>query len=349
MVTMREIKLQKKIATFGIVVVIVAISFFALYYIGNGFSTNDNIFWSSDDCRIMLNSPIDGQRFHHNDDIIISGSLWGGIPEKVHVYDTRYNVPVPAIISGPNFGVTLYAAELSQGTHELAFQAQTADGRWTQPVYRTIEKYGSPSSTGFPAGTQTAAQTWSESFLPEPLALIFRPVEEVLAQTVVYINSGTAADDLNGDNIPDPLEQSPTTPRYNPMNVPMTSLIVIGIIGLIIFAVIYFVIAPYYQNKHKLKKTAMQDADIRAWQLQLRTLQNKELKNQLKRERLRTKQLTLQAKEAKKQKPTPPKRSVKIYLAPKKGGNNVQKKTIVSQPVSKPTTLQKIKQKIGGS
>ncbi|RLI63755.1 MAG: hypothetical protein DRO67_05235 [Candidatus Asgardarchaeum californiense] len=276
-----HLKKRSKVVTIAKVITLIALCFFASYYLGNGFSTHDKIISANEDCRVMLNSPLDGATYHHNDEIHVSGSIWGGIPQKVYVYDTMYNVPVQATITGPNFGVTLYAAEISQGTHELAFQAQTADGRWTQPVYRTIEKYGSPSVTGF-AHDQYETYNFISEYVPDQIAYIFRPVGEVLTQSIVYLTGSTAHDDLNGDNIPDALTQAPTTPRYNPYNLPLTTLLVyLGIIS-IIALIIMKIVSPAVKRKQQYRKEILKSPEKRQWILDQKQLKNNELKKKLR-------------------------------------------------------------------
>jgi len=328
------LRLRKKhtMLSGAVIVVAVVIIFLLSYYLGNGFSIADPLWGTNSDCSINLIQPGENEIFYKTDDITISGDVWGGIPKKVIIWDAELNVPIYATITGTSFGVSAYAGDLSDGVHTLGVQAQTVDGRWTPVIYRTIE------IRNYQGGTSSSYNTDVTQTGGGPLGsfgVIFRPVGEVLAQTVVYITGGTASDDLNGDNIPDPLQQSPVTPRYNPTGSPLTLIIVYGLIILVVIIVILYVVKPYLERKQRLKREMVKSPETRYWLLRLKSLQNKELRKQLARERAERKQIVEKIKHDQKKKPSTSKRPVKIFLTPKKDG---------SQP--SPGTINKIKKRI---
>jgi hypothetical protein len=335
---LQRLKKQHKIATIGMGIVAAIVIFLLLYYAGNGFSLNDSILFSNDDCRVMIDEPLENQEFHRTDEIRVTGSVWGGIPKKVIVWEQKHNVPIYATISGTSFGVSFTGADLSDGEHVICIQAQTNDGRWTPVVTRLIlvNNYqpdsGSNNWFGFPLSNNQ--QTWSETYLPEPVATVFRPVEEVLAQTVVYVTGGTASDDLNGDNIPDEIQQSPAAPRYNPVGAPVTLFFVYAVIAGIILAVIFFLIKPYLERKQEAQKQLQQDSGWRQWKLQLQSLNNQKLKAELKAEKLKRQKLEKDIKEKnKKYIEAAKKRPVIVNVQNKKGEKTPAKQQ--PQPLTK--------------
>ena len=314
--------LQKKfkVYTICIIVLIIIILFFILfYYMGNGFNANDNMVTTSDDCRVMLWEPGDGDVFYSSDNIEISGSMWGGIPNKVLVWDERYNIPLNCMISASTFGISVNSADISEGNHVLCVQGQTTDGRWTSVERVTVQKRGQYfDSTG-----QVFVRTWSESFFPEPIATIFRPVEEVLSSVVVYITGGTSDDDLNGDNIPDELEQSPVTPRHNPMNVPLSIIIVFALLILVIIVVIFYVIRPYLQHRYAREREIMRSPEQREYMLKMQKSKDEQLAKKLSIEK--NKRITAERKlheEQKKHLESKSRRPVNIFISKSKNNKN---------------------------
>lgn len=301
-----QLKKQHKIASVLMIFLVIIAVFFTMYYVGNGFSTNDKVLWDNDDVKVMLTSPDDTSLFHSNEDIHVSGSVYGGIPDKVMVWDARYNVPVYATIQGTTFGVMLYAEDLANGVHTLCIQAHTTDGRWTPIKTVTVEFYG---TTG-PSDT-VQQQTWSETYLPDPIAVIFRPIEEVITQTVVYVTSGTSSDDLNGDNVPDELTQSPTTPRYNPMNIPLTFIIVFVLLIILVLIILLKIVKPYLQRKHQYKQEILRSPEKREWVSQQQRYGVNNLKNQLNSEKNKRKKLEKKVSQLQKQ-------PINIYVDGKK-------------------------------
>ena len=309
-------KRHKRLSFALVVVVIVGAFFFGTYFIGNGLSINDWIFFNNSDVRVMLYAPSEGETFYENEEIIISGSVWGDIPKMVYVWDSKHNVPVACTLSASNFGVKLFASDLSAGEHTLCVQAQTNEGKWTDTVSVTITKQ--PSS--YYGGIVTQSNTWVESNLPQPLGIIFRPVEEVLSQIVVYISGGTSDDDLNGDNIPDEIQQSPTTPRYNPMNIPMSAIIIFGLIILLVIIIVVYVVNPYMRREHQLRASIAENPEKREWWTRIQALKNEDLKRQLRREREEKQKLKDQLK-IKGNTGGESKNPIRIFIMKNKGGN----------------------------
>lgn len=334
---LQRLRKQHKYATIGMAIVAAIIIFFLLYYAGNGFSVNDSIFFANDDCRVMIDEPADNSEYYRTDTIRVTGSVWGGIPQKVIVWEQQHNVPIYATISGTSFGVSFMGSDLSDGEHVICVQARTEDGRWTAVETRMILINNYMPETqdqnwfGFPLSNNY--QSWSETYLPGPIATVFRPVEEVLSQTVVYISSGTASDDLNGDNIPDELQQSPAAPRYNPVGAPVTLFFVYAVIAALIFSVIFFLIKPYLKRKQEAQKQLQQDTGWRQWKLQMQSLTNQKLKAELNAEKLKRQKLEKDIKEKnKKYIEAAKKRPVIVNVQNKKG----EKKPVNRQP--KPLT-----------
>lgn len=312
-----------KIATIGMVIVAALLIFLLSYYAGNGFSVNDTIVSANQDCRVMIDTPGDGSTYYRTDEIRVTGSVWGGIPQKVMVWEQQHNVPIYATISGTSFGVSFMGSDLSDGEHVICVQARTEDGRWTAVETRMILINNYMPETqdqnwfGFPLSNNH--QSWSETYLPEPIATVFRPVEEVLSQTVVYVTGGTSNDDLNGDNVPDELQQSPAAPRYNPVGAPVTLFFVYAVIAAIILAVIFFLIKPYLKRKQEAQKQLQQDKGWRKWKLQMQALADKKMKRKLQTETKKRKALEKKLKEKEKSLSTARRqRPIKIYTSKKK-------------------------------
>ena len=276
-----NLKKKSKTLTILIGVVAVILVFLIAYYAGNGFSLNDLVLNTHDDCRIVLSSPDNQDVFYGTETIDIRGSMWGGIPKKVLVWDERYNVPISCSITGSYFDASVIAGDISNGYHNLCIQGQTDDGRWTAVEKVTIEKRQ--------AGIIGAAEpdTWSESFFPEPVAMFFRPVEEVLSHVVVYVTGGTSNDDLNGDNIPDEIEQSPVSPRQNPMNVPLSTIIIFTLIIVVILVVVMYVARPYVKHRISHERRVTKSPKLRKWSLEMKKKKEAKLQSKLRAERMR--------------------------------------------------------------
>ena len=286
---LQKLRLKDKRYTIAILVVSVIIIFMLLYYIGNGFSLNDNVVGISSDFGLTISHPLEGQTFFPEQEIEVSGTTVGGTPSKVYVWDERYNVPVTCAITGPRFGIRLLASDLSAGHHILNVQAQSTDGKWSQVQKVTIKKEG-----GY-----AFQPTWVESNLPQPLAIVFRPVEEIVSGIVVLVSGGTAPDDLNGDNIQDIFQQSPVVPRYNPMNVPLTSLIVFIVLAAVILILIFYVIKPYVKERQSMEKELRRSPEQRQYFLNLKKLRQSSAQAKLRTEKRKTKKLETELKKEK--------------------------------------------------
>lgn len=259
------------------------------------------MFNTSDSFRIDIDQPYESQVFFDGDDIVIDGSIWGAIPKKVYAWDSKYNVPVLCFINSANrFGIRLYADDLSQGDHLICVQAQSSDGGWSTVETVMIEKKGGMTSSG----------TWFNDNVPEPFATIFRPVGDIISGIVVTVTGGTAPDDLNGDNIPDELQQSPAPPRYNPMNMPLSATISFGLIILVIIIIIVYVVRPYLNRKQMMEKALKKSPKYRTWKLQMQGLRNEKIRMKLRAEKEKRKKLEKKLAEEQKKTKTP----VKIYL-----------------------------------
>jgi len=272
-----------------------------MYYIGNGFSLNDNIVGTAEDFKVRLNKPDTGDTFYTGDDIVVSGSVWGGIPKKVIVWDEKYNIPIECHISGSYFNIRLYADDLSTGFHTLCVQAQADNGRWSRIETVSIEKKEGGRS----------GKTWVESFFPPPIAYVFRPVEDIIRNIAVVVSGGTSPNDLNGDNIPDEVQQSPVPPRYNPMNLPLSVIIVFGLIILLILVVVLKILHPILMWREKTKMEIHRSPTLRRWYLKMKALKNKELRARLKTEKTRRRRLEQRLKKMEKQAASRP---VKIFI-----------------------------------
>jgi hypothetical protein len=186
----------------------------------------------------------------------------------------------------------------------------------------------------------------SDSF--GPLAPIFRPIEDIVRGLSVQVAEGTAANDLNGNNIDDRFESNPISPRYNPFNLPLSFLLIFIVLGGIII-----VLARYgysYMQRRQIQRNQMAQRIVtnpqsRQWYLQLKALTNKQLRDEVAKEKatLRMERVRMESKvakleaererllqekeEATKQKP------VKIMIIPK----------VSARPVPKPGARQDIR------
>ena len=307
----KQLKKKRKLLSILMAVVAIIIIFLLSYYAIHGFSAKDWFFNEDDSVRLLVDKPRNGDIYYDGDSITVFGVMWGEIPKKVYVWDERFNVPISCQISGASFGIELYANDLSKGVHTLCFQGQASDGRWTAVERVDIKKLGESAEGYITANT---GNTFVEKHFPEPLALVFRPVEEVLKQTVVTITGGTAEDDLNGDNIPDELQQSPVSPRYNPMNVPLSAIIVYGLIIFVIVLVLLAIVKPYLLKKQKIEsKPAYQK-----WKLKMRSLTNQKQKAELEKEKRRREMLERKARRLEEELSAErTKKPINIYLSDK--------------------------------
>jgi len=303
---LKKLKQRHKLLTVSMIVVAIILLTFLSYYVVHGFSAKDLFFNEYESVKLIIYEPDEGQKYYDGDSIIISGSMWGGIPKTVYVWDERFNIPINCYITASAFGVELYASDLSEGTHTLCFQGQASDGRWTSVVKKTITKLGdTDANIIYP----NQGNTFVETYFPEPLAIIFRPVEEVLTQTIVLITGGTSDDDLNGDNIPDEVQQSPVSPRYNPMNVPLSAIIVYGLIIAVVVIILLSIVKPYMQRRQEMQSRPA----YQQFQLRMKALRNEKLRAELSKEKTERKLLEKKLKEEQKQ----TKKPINIYLSEK--------------------------------
>jgi len=320
MQSISRLRKKSKKYTIGIIVISIIILFLLGYYVGNGFNLNDVIINTHGDCRIILSGPADGAIYYNYDDIDISGMMWGGIPQKVLAWDERYNVPLSCVVSTASFGLTVSATDISEGEHTICVQGQTIDGRWTDVERVTVMKRG----TYFDATGQIMPRTWTETFFPEPIATIFRPVEEVLSSVVVIVTGGTSDDDLNGDNIPDEFQQSPVQPRHNPMNVPLSIIIIFSLIVIIILILIFYLIKPYMEHRYARETEIRRSPEQREWALKIQKGKEQKLQQKLSAEkRKRIKYERELSQEREKHSQSKSKRPVNIFFTnTKKNGGN---------------------------
>ena len=275
----REYLFLKKVRLACVVLLGVMAVFMLMYWAGNGFSFN--VIGDSDTFYVNIDSPVEGEMFYAGENIAFTGGVVGDTLKKVSVWDTEYNVGVPCTITTTKWGVTLHADDFSPGIHTLAVQAQGTTGCWSPIVTVQIEVKGS-------IGTPTAHMT----DLFGPFAPIFRPIEDLVSGVGIYTEEGTGDNDLNGDNIDDSFQRNPISPRYNPFNMPMTFIIVMGILAILVY-VIGSYSYEYMRRKQEVKaamaeKIALHPAR-RQWYLNLKSLANKKLRDQLSRERARRK------------------------------------------------------------
>ena len=305
---LRNLRKRSKGATIGLIVVSIVILFLLSYYAGNGWHIgSDYIINTSEEIRVVIDSPGDQEVFYDGDNIEVTGSVWGAVGEQVLVWDDRYNIPLEASIAASRYGIELYADDLSVGYHTLCVQAMSTEGKWTAVRTVTIEKKGTPL---------WHYESWSENNLPGPLGVIFRPVEEILKGCIVLVSGGTDPMDLNGDNIDDRLQQSPVPPRYNPLNLPMSGLIIFTLIILVVLVLIFYVVRPYIKYKQRREKEIRRSPEQRTWVMDIEALKNKELRAKLKGEQRRRNALENKYKrEQERRVEASARRPVNIYLA----------------------------------
>jgi hypothetical protein len=321
----------------GLLIILIAIvGFLGMYWIGNGFDIN--VVGESNNFFLNIDSPNEMQKFYAGEQIAFHGGVVGDTLAKVTIWDTAYNVAVPCTITPTKWGVYLYATDFGPGMHTLAAQAQSVTGQWSPISTVTIEV----------RGTVPGAQRgyMSDSF--GPLAPIFRPIEDIVRGLSVQVAEGTAANDLNGNNIDDRFESNPISPRYNPFNLPLSFLLIFIVLGAIII-----ILARYgysYMQRRQIQRNQMAQRIVtnpqsRQWYLQLKALTNKQLRDEVAKEkanlriervRMETKVAKLEAErerllqekeEATKQKP------VKIMIIPKVSARPVPKQTGMRQDV----------------
>jgi len=316
-VTLYKLKKKSKKHTIAIVIVSLILLFLLSYYVGNGFLLeNDHIINTADDFQVWLENPEEGQIFLPGDDIEITGTVVGGPISKVYIWDDRYNVPISAAITACRFGISVPADDLSAGPHVLCLQAQCNDGRWSPVVQIGIEKEG---------GT-AAYKTWCESNLPAPLSIIFRPAEEIVKNIIIVVGGGQSPDDINGDGIQDIFQQSAVVPRYNPLGLPLTSLIVFAIISFIVFVLAYYGIRPYMKRRQAMKKELYRSPQQQRFVYRMKEIRQQNYQAKLRSERAKSRRLEKKLTEEQEKRlevqeeklKAMAKRPVKIYLGEKR-------------------------------
>ena len=317
----------KRIEIGLLVILIVIVAFLGMYWIGNGFDIN--VVGESTSFFINIDSPNEMERFYAGEQIPCYGGVVGDTLAKVNVWDTSYNVPVPCTVTPTKWGVTFYATDFSPGFHTLAVQAQGSTGQWSRVATVTVEVRGTANVT---------RSYMSDQF--GPLAPIFRPIEDIVKGLSVHTEEGTAANDLNGNNIDDRFESNPVSPRYNPFNLPLSFILVFIVLCIVILIIARFLYS-YMRRRQILRdmmaKRIVENPQRRQWYLQLKALANRQLRDQLSKERasIRAERVRLNEKvsrlesererllqekeEASKQK------SVKIMIIPKVRARPVQK------------------------
>jgi hypothetical protein len=301
---LKKLKKKSKYSAIAIIVVAILLLYFLSYYVVNGFSANDLFFNTHDDVRLMRDGPADGKEYYHYDNVYIHGRMLGGVPEVVYVWNERYNVPVVCTLSATTFHINIPAESFSRGVHSMAIQGKTTDGRWTPIIRFTINKLD--TGPDFMHDFLGIENNRVENLLPGVIGGLFRPVEDIVKGIVVVITGGTAVDDLDGDNIPDELQQSPFTPRHNQMNLPLMSAIVFGLIILVILVIIFVIIKPHFDHKRRLqKKPGYFDYKLRE-----KAIGAEKMKQELREERIKRQRLEKEMEKERKQQRKP----VNIYM-----------------------------------
>lgn len=257
-----------------IVFLVILSAFLASYWIGNGFSTNDNIVGVSNTFLISLDSPKDGSSYMSWQKIVVSGGVIGGIIDRVTVWNQDYNVGVPAGVTATKFGLEFNAKDFSEGSHILCVQARSTEGEWSEiaTVSISVDLDGAPP-------------TYPDVY-EMPVIGVFKPVVDFFNGIVGRSEAGVGDNDLNGNNINDLFETSPITPRHNPMNVAMTNVLSFAFIALL-FSLVAYLVYRYNKQRHETKaylaKYITTEPEARSWYLGLTSLRGKqeELKRQL--------------------------------------------------------------------
>jgi uncharacterized membrane protein len=247
-----------------IVAALVLISFLAIYWGGNGFSTADNILGEKGDFLIRIDTPTPGSEFSQGNNIYIRGGSLGGTLTKVIVWDTQYNVGAPCAVAGTQFSYCIFPNHISLGKHTIAIQAQNANGEWSQIAYTDIIiQSGGLINREFP------------SVPPSTIPNMFQPIIDIWNGITMHTEQGTGDNDLNGDNVDDRLQTSPFTPRNNPFNLPVTMIIIVVMI-LIIIIVLVFLFMKYLKQRNEYKsqmaKYIAADPSRRDWYLRLKSI-----------------------------------------------------------------------------
>ena len=261
-----------------IIAAIVLVGFLVMYWVGNGFSTGDNIVGENGAFYLHIDTPTSGSQFSQGNTIYIRGGSLGGSLSKAIVWDTQYNVGAPCSVSLTQFSYAIFPNHVSVGKHTLAVQAQNVNGEWSQISYVEFEvKSGGLIEPNFP------------STPPSTIPNLFQPIIDIWNGITGHTEQGQGDNDWNGDNVDDRLQSSPTTPRYNPFNLPVT-LIIIVILILIIIIVIAVLTMRYLKQRNAYKaemaKYIAASPERRDWYLRLKTITARSQKRTSVRDKL---------------------------------------------------------------
>jgi len=246
---------------------------------------------------LSISSPSEGQVFNQGQEIGFNGYVLGGVIDKVIIWDEKYNVGIECGSSASYWSQSVPVSQLSVGKHVICARALCTDGTWSPIVCRTVDIQSSSSS--YIVTDRTISSTMGV------MGFIFQPIEAVANAVVVTIEGGTSPDDLNGDNIPDQFQQSPAGPSHNPMNMPMTTLI----ITILIFTAIVIglmmlrrILTLYMARREQRIERLQSKPEWRTWQLQRLKIQEKETGAKLRSARERIAKQEEQIKHLQKEK-----------------------------------------------
>ena len=253
-----------KIQIVLIIAIIILASFLATYWIGNGFSTEDNIIGTKGGFYLNIDSPLNGAVYTQGNNIDFRGGSLGGTLRQAILWDNDYNVGIPCNVIGTRFSVTIPGERLSPGLHTLVVQGQSVDGGWSEKTSVDIKimEGGSGSNT----------MDFGENTIDNPPAGLFQPIIDIWNGITGQIEQGTGDNDLNGDNIDDRLQSSFLSPRYNPMNLPWMMIIIVLIIAGLLSLVVYYAFKYKKQNQYykvRLAQNILSKPETRKWYTKL--------------------------------------------------------------------------------
>jgi hypothetical protein len=236
-----------KVQVILVVIILVLVSFLAYYWIGNGFSLNDNIIGTNSSFHLNIDSPLNGAIYTQGNTIEFRGGSLGGTLRQAILWDADYNVGIPCNIIGTKFSVMIPAERLSVGDHTFVVQAQSIDGGWSQRT--SVDVYIAEGGSG-----EESTMEFGESpYLDESPHGLFQPIYDIWDGIVGRVEQGTGDNDLNGDNIDDRLQSSFLSPRYNPMNLPLMLIIFFVIVACLICVAVFYLFK--YKRKQQYYKT----------------------------------------------------------------------------------------------
>jgi hypothetical protein len=209
------------------------------------------------------------------DSITFNGHVIGGTIDEVVMWDEKYNVGIQCGTSLSLWSLTIPLNRFSNGLHTMCIRAKNTDGQWSPIVCRTIY-----TSVTIPLSGPVYPTGYIADTLPSPIGIVFRPIEDVARNVIVYVQGGTAPDDQNGDNIPDQFQQSPITPNYNQSNVPILIVIVFASFVVLIIVVVFAVKEVLSRREERMSKWGW-----REWELNKAKMKEKDkfLKKEISR------------------------------------------------------------------